>query len=244
MFQNLVMTGLTPLCNTNEIQDWDNRPFNGKWPENQRISVRGADVKKTIRKKPKRVRTAYSSEQIRALEKIYSTTKYIDAKRRKELAGTLNIGDKALKIWFQNRRMKEKKESSESSCDTSADIVSCQSPIVLVTNDRSEQNVEKPIPYQNSGVSYEPEQYQFPTFYCQDSATGQFYQNGYNNGYGYEPNSPSFGVDTCVYPTQYYPIDNHHNVECNAYNQAQNAYEMDSWFAKSYDYNCYNLQQA
>ncbi|XP_048007152.1 homeobox protein DLX-5-like [Leguminivora glycinivorella] len=244
MFQDLVMDGLTPLCNTNEIKNWDNRPFNGMWPESQRSCVRGSEVKRTIRKKPKRVRTAYSTDQLRALEKIYSTTKYIDAKKRRELASTLNIEDKALKIWFQNRRMKEKRESSESSCDTSSENVSCQSPNSPVqANECLEQNVNTNIPYQN-GVSYEPDQYQFPAFYYQDS-TAEYYQNGYN-GYGYEPQSPSFGVDTCVYPTQYYSVYNqYNNEEFNAYeyNQAQNA-EMDNWLAKSYDFNCYNLQQA
>ncbi|XP_063373966.1 protein tramtrack, beta isoform isoform X13 [Cydia amplana] len=71
------------------------------------------EVKIIIRSRQKRFRTAFSTEQLKALEEIYLASKYLDTKDRIELAQRLQIPDKALKIWFQNRRMKEKHESAE-----------------------------------------------------------------------------------------------------------------------------------
>ncbi|XP_063547891.1 protein tramtrack, beta isoform isoform X10 [Cydia strobilella] len=72
------------------------------------------EVKIFIRSKQKRSkRTAFSTEQLKALEEIYLANRYLESRDRIELAQRLQIPDKVLKIWFQNRRMKEKHESAE-----------------------------------------------------------------------------------------------------------------------------------
>ncbi|KAG6453355.1 hypothetical protein O3G_MSEX008123 [Manduca sexta] len=62
-------------------------------------------------KKPKRVRSAFTTEQVNYLEREYKKYPYIGTGHRKEIAASLNISERTVKIWFQNRRMKEKKET-------------------------------------------------------------------------------------------------------------------------------------
>lgn len=62
-------------------------------------------------KKGKRFRSAFTTEQVNYLEKEFRKFPYIGNAHRKEVANVLNIPERAVKIWFQNRRMKEKKDA-------------------------------------------------------------------------------------------------------------------------------------
>ncbi|XP_021196041.3 protein zerknuellt 1 [Helicoverpa armigera] len=64
-------------------------------------------------KKVKRFRSAFTTDQVNYLEKQFKKFPYIGNAQRKEVAAALNIPERAVKIWFQNRRMKEKKESTK-----------------------------------------------------------------------------------------------------------------------------------
>ncbi|XP_054655406.1 ventral expressed homeobox [Dunckerocampus dactyliophorus] len=61
----------------------------------------------------RRMRTKFSSEQINKLESTFSQHKYLGASQRRKLAENLNLAETQVKTWFQNRRMKLKREVQE-----------------------------------------------------------------------------------------------------------------------------------
>ncbi|KAM9027541.1 ventral anterior homeobox 2 isoform 1-T1 [Ara ararauna] len=94
----------------------------------RRILVR--DAKGTIREivlpkgldldRPKRTRTSFTAEQLYRLELEFQRCQYVVGRERTELARQLNLSETQVKVWFQNRRTKQKKDQSRDSEKRSA----------------------------------------------------------------------------------------------------------------------------
>lgn len=64
-------------------------------------------------RKPKRIRTAFSPSQLLRLERAFEKNHYVVGTERKQLASGLCLTETQVKVWFQNRRTKHKRQKLE-----------------------------------------------------------------------------------------------------------------------------------
>ncbi|KAG8551719.1 hypothetical protein GDO81_004230 [Engystomops pustulosus] len=60
-----------------------------------------------------RPRTKFTSEQLQELEKSFKEHRYIGSSEKKRLSKVLKLSETQIKTWFQNRRMKFKRQSQD-----------------------------------------------------------------------------------------------------------------------------------
>ncbi|CAF3294679.1 unnamed protein product [Rotaria socialis] len=85
-------SSLTIDSNIDDKPHYDNPP---------KLTIKGKKIRKP--------RTIYSSMQLQVLNKRFQRTQYLALPERAELAASLGLTQTQVKIWFQNKRSKQKK---------------------------------------------------------------------------------------------------------------------------------------
>ena len=108
---------LLAVCSDSEDGDGGGSPDDAEGSGGRRRRG-GSNSGNSTGGKPRRARTAFTYEQLVSLENKFKQTRYLSVCERLNLALALNLTETQVKIWFQNRRTKWKKQNP--GCDVNA----------------------------------------------------------------------------------------------------------------------------
>ncbi|XP_052791771.1 homeobox protein CDX-1-like [Mya arenaria] len=99
-------------------------------------------------------RMVYSEQQRKGLERAYEQNKFISIKTKMKMAKELNLSDRQVKIWFQNRRAKERRQKNKESEDYRENHIPPSEDSTLDSS--SGNDVGNSLPTVNVGVTEPP----------------------------------------------------------------------------------------
>ncbi|XP_062862739.1 homeobox protein Hox-D13a [Trichomycterus rosablanca] len=97
---------------------WSNQMYCPKeQPLTEDTTLSQNDNNNDFLRRGRRKRVPYSKLQLKELEHEYTATQFITKEKRRRIASSTNLSERQVTIWFQNRRVKDKKVISKTSKD-------------------------------------------------------------------------------------------------------------------------------
>ncbi|KAI0242099.1 Homeobox protein Nkx-2.5, partial [Lamellibrachia satsuma] len=102
-------------------------------------------LRQRTKRKP---RVLFSQTQVYELERRFKQQRYLSAPEREQMAAMLKLTSQQVKIWFQNRRYKMKRQSQDKSLELAAFHSARRVAVPVLVRDG------KPCLSANNGCSY------------------------------------------------------------------------------------------
>lgn len=109
-------------------------------------------------KRKRKLRTVFTEKQLEGLETKFTEKKYLSVPDRMELASRLELSETQVKTWFQNRRMKCKKQQiSDQQSDDGAEQDGSNPPSKRIRTDEELEEEEVNSPHSSESQISEAE---------------------------------------------------------------------------------------